>query len=106
MIQELKIEELQPEEIKEELEKYLNGYTEKLSNKSQRNYFSVYIKGLLSDLDRKSIEPIALTFMGEGNIRGFQQFFKRGKLPDQKIKVFFILLQPRKMNWYFLRCRR
>jgi len=40
----------------------------------------------LSDLDRKSIEPIALTFMGEGNIRGFQQFFKRGKLPDQKIK--------------------
>ncbi|MBS5661627.1 MAG: hypothetical protein KHW79_10180 [Clostridiales bacterium] len=44
MKQELKIEELQPEEIKEELEKYLNGYTEKLSNKSQRNYFQYILR--------------------------------------------------------------
>jgi len=35
MIQELKIEEL---------EKYLNGYTEKLSNKSQRNYFQYILR--------------------------------------------------------------
>lgn len=37
----------------------------KTHTSSQEKYFDVFEKGLLSDLDRKTIEPIALTLLGE-----------------------------------------
>jgi SRSO17 transposase len=44
------------------------------------------LRGLLSNLDRKSIEPIALAFCEEKEVRGFQQFFKRSLIPDENLE--------------------
>jgi len=49
----------------------------------QIKYFESFVKGLLSKLDRKSIEPIALSFLGEKEVRGMQQFFTRSKGWDE-----------------------
>ena len=38
-------------------------------------YFEAFEKGLLTNLNRKSIEPIALSFLDEKEVRGMQQFF-------------------------------
>ena len=37
------------------------------------------------NLDRKSIEPIALSFLGEKEVRGMQQFFTRSKGWDESL---------------------
>jgi SRSO17 transposase len=41
------------------------------------------IKGLLSDLERKSMEPIALAYKGEGGVRKFANFFSRSTFDHQ-----------------------
>jgi len=76
MLQTLGLEDLQAEEITEELEKYLTQYHTCFGNRSQEKCFDAFEKGLLSDLERKTIEPIALTLLGEKEVRGFQQFFR------------------------------
>jgi len=65
------------EEITELLGKYLGSYSSSFIRSQQKRYFEAFEKGLLSNLDRKSIEPIALTFLGESEVRGMQQFFTR-----------------------------
>lgn len=76
---------LRAEEITELLEKYLGQYKDCFLNRSQEKYFRVFQRGLLSDLDRKTIEPIALSFMTEKDVRGLQQYFRRSTLPDAKL---------------------
>jgi SRSO17 transposase len=39
----------------------------------------------LSDLERKSIEPIALRYEREDAVRGMQSFFKTGAWDDKKM---------------------
>ncbi len=82
MLQMLGIEDLQVKEITEQLEKYLREYHSCFGNSSQEKYFDAFEKGLLSDLERKTIEPIALTLLGEKEVRGFQQFFQRATFSD------------------------
>src|SRR5712692_221569 len=55
-----------------ELESYLEMFKVGFSRREQFERFSVYVKGLLSDLSRKTIEVIALAF-GE-NVRDLQHF--------------------------------
>ncbi len=74
MLQMLGLEDLQVKEITGQLEKYLRQYHSCFGNSSQEKYFDAFEKGLLSDLERKTIEPIALTLLGEKEVRGFQQF--------------------------------
>lgn len=62
------------------LESYLNGYRDLCYNGSQLNLIHVYIKGLFSDLERKSIEPIALRYHEMTGVRNMQMFFKQGKI--------------------------
>jgi len=81
------IENTKPEEIQNLLADYTGKYEDCFLNKSQRRYFQAYLQGLLSNLDRKSIEPIALAFCEEKEVRGFQQFFKRSLLPDEILKT-------------------
>jgi SRSO17 transposase len=74
------IEEMQgitSEKMTEELTKYFEGYRECFVRSQQIKYFESFEKGILSNLDRKSIEPIALSFLGETEVRGMQQFFTR-----------------------------
>lgn len=64
-------------EITKQLHDYLAGYRHCFGRSQQIRYFEAFEKGLLSNLDRKSIEPIALSFMNETDVRGMQQFFTR-----------------------------
>ena len=51
--------------LQTELEHYLQNYFSCFSQQPQRRLFQTFIQGLLSPLERKSIEPIALHFSGE-----------------------------------------
>ena len=86
MIEASGVKNIEPEEIQSLLQEYTERYTDCFFNKSQRRYFRIFLEGLLSNLDRKSIEPIALAFCEEKEVRGFQQFFKRSLLPDEVLK--------------------
>ncbi len=85
MLRTLALEDLRTEEITEQLEAYLTRYHSRFGNSSQVKYFEAFEKGLLSNLERKTIEPIALTLLGEKEVRGFQQFFKRAVFSDDQL---------------------
>jgi SRSO17 transposase len=71
------LQKLSSDEIANQLRKYLENYRSCFVRSQQIRYFEAFEKGLLSNLDRKSIEPIALSFLGEKEVRGMQQFFTR-----------------------------
>ena len=73
-------------DITEQLEQYLRGYETCFVRSQQVRYFEAFERGLLSNLDRKTIEPIALSFLDEKDVRGMQQFFTRSKGWDEAIK--------------------
>jgi SRSO17 transposase len=85
MIDAFGISGIKAEEITSLLDDYMGRYQHCFLNHSQQKYFRIFQRGLLSDLDRKTIEPIALTFLGEKEVRGFQQFFRRSTLPDDRL---------------------
>jgi SRSO17 transposase len=51
---------------------HIAPYTRFLKRSESRENMLAMTKGLLSDLERKSIEPIALTYMGESGVRPMQ----------------------------------
>lgn len=69
--------------FEEALQSYLETFEGLFHAKSQKLYFDTIIKGLFSPLDRKSLEPIALHFLGEDSVRSMQQFYTRSPLPEQ-----------------------
>lgn len=69
--------------FEEALQSYLGTFEALFHAKSQKIYFATIIKGLFSPLDRKSLEPIALHFLGEDSVRSMQQFYSRSPLPEQ-----------------------
>lgn len=71
--------------IQTELEKYLQNYSSCFCSEPQRKLFRTFIRGLLSSLDRKSIEPIALHFSGVKYVRPLQQFFSRSPFKEQSL---------------------
>jgi SRSO17 transposase len=73
------IQEMKEDEITDQLKKYLDSYNDCFVRSQQVRYFEAFEKGLLSNLDRKTIEPIALSFLEEKDVRGMQQFFKRSE---------------------------
>jgi SRSO17 transposase len=73
------------EKISQELRKYLEMFNEIFKNISRVKNFGVYIKGLLSKLPRKSVEPIALEYMGENGVRTLQNFVTGSNFDDSAI---------------------
>ncbi|SQB04354.1 transposase [Enterocloster clostridioformis] len=71
--------------LQTELEHYLQNYFSCFSQQPQRRLFQTFIQGLLSPLERKSIEPIALHFSGEKYVRPLQQFFTRSPFDEQPL---------------------
>lgn len=67
------------------LDEYLAQFSECYSRSEQQIHGECYVKGLLSNLDRKSMEPIALRYEGEDAVRGMQNFFKDGVWDDAKM---------------------
>ena len=87
--EEKELHKITNEEIEEQLMEYLQSYRNCFVRSQQIKYFNTYEKGLLSNLDRKTIEPIALSFLGEKEVRGMQQFFTRSKGWDEAIEKFY-----------------
>lgn len=87
MLTDMNLSDINEEEIQCLFAEYISEYGECFLNASQRRYFEIFERGLLSDLDRKSIEPIALTYMEEREVRGLQQFFGRSLLPGSAIQT-------------------
>lgn len=71
--------------LQKELENYLQNYFSCFSQQPQRRLFQTFIQGLLSSLERKSIEPIALHFSGEKYVRPMQLFFSRSPFDEQPL---------------------
>ncbi|WP_390408656.1 transposase [Blautia hominis] len=71
--------------LQKELDNYLQNYFPCYPLQPQRKLFHTFIQGLLSPLERKSIEPIALHFSGEKYVRPLQQFFTRSPFDEQPL---------------------
>lgn len=64
------------------LDDYLASFQECYSRSDQRDHGETFVKGLLSNLERKSIEPIALEYTGPKGVRPMQIFFKDSPIKD------------------------
>lgn len=73
------------EEIKEELEKYKSEYKEVFENATQAKNFGIYIEGLMSNLQRKTIEGIALEYMGTRGVRTLQNYMTRSNFDEEVV---------------------
>lgn len=82
VLNKLREERITNETLDSLLAEYQVEYERLIRSKSQRLYFGSYIKGLLSGLDRKSVEPIALHMLGEKYVRPMQQLLVRSPLCD------------------------
>ena len=85
MFKEMDLDQIKEHEVQSMFKKYIGLYGGCFQNKFQERYFETFERGLLSELDRKSIEPIALSYMDEKDVRGFQQFFSRSEWSDNKL---------------------
>ena len=65
---------------------HLERYIGFLGRKEHRGHFVAMEKGLLSDLERKSIEPIAIAYEGSENVRNLTNFMGRSKWDDGGMK--------------------
>jgi SRSO17 transposase len=71
------------------LEEYLSIFSSCYTRSEQRIHGECFVKGLLSKLERKSIEPIALEYEGQQAVRGMQNFLKDGIWNDANmLKVY------------------
>lgn len=61
---------------------HLNKYMGYLGRKEHRAHFVAMEKGLLSDLERKSIEPIAIAYEGSDQVRNLTHFMGKSKWDD------------------------
>jgi SRSO17 transposase len=70
------------EGLGKKLLEYLKGFGGFFARSEGRENFAVYIKGLLSKLERKSIETIALNFTGPSGVRALQEFLGSNRAAD------------------------
>lgn len=59
------------------LAEHLATFTPCLGRSEQKKHFTTLIQGRLSDLDRKSNEPVAIAFSGVGSVRNVANFMSR-----------------------------
>jgi SRSO17 transposase len=74
------------EKVNEKLQEYLKNFEGVFENSTQVKNFVIYIQGLLSKLERKSIEPIALEYMGTRGVRTLQNYLTRSTFEDETVQ--------------------
>jgi len=62
--------------LADELVSFHKQFHEAYGRTEHRRLGLAYLSGLLSDKEEKSVEPIALAFLGEKNVRSLQMFMK------------------------------
>jgi SRSO17 transposase len=70
--------------LADELVAYHAHFAPLFQRAEQRTWALAYLHGQLLDLERKSIEPMALALEG-GNVQGMQQFISDGPWDDQRV---------------------
>jgi SRSO17 transposase len=83
-----------PETVKElssHLKSYSEYYGSSYTHKNQSMYGETYLIGLMSNLARKSAEPIALKYLNENEVRGLQRFFKASPWKYETMKDLYQL---------------
>lgn len=75
--------------LKDKFLSYLNQYAECFFGRAQHFNAETYVKGLLSAMPRKSIEPIALLLRGGKAVRLLQMFVKDGQWDDARMKQIY-----------------
>ena len=76
--------------LADKLLSFIEQFKECFSRKKQYKHAACYIKGLLSDLDRKSIEPIALRYAGsEKEVRNMQYFLPHGAWDETSMLAIY-----------------
>lgn len=93
------LEETDLQTIARELESFCQEFAPAFPSPATRRYSHLYTLGLLSDLGRKSIEPIALSLEGVGGVRNLQRFVSDYQVEDDVLKALYqrkavLLLSP------------
>jgi len=70
------------DQVKQLFVAHLERYMGYVGSKENRAHFIAMEKGLLSDLERKSIEPIAIAFEGTDQVRNLMNFMAVNKWDD------------------------
>jgi SRSO17 transposase len=70
------VEKKDVEQMAEELIRFHEEFRSCFGGKKNERLGLAYLTGLLSNLEAKSIEPIALEFLGQGSVRNSQRFMK------------------------------
>ncbi len=86
--------------IARETERFCQDFAPAFRKAETRRYSHLYTLGLLSDLGRKSIEPIALFLEGSHGVRNLQRFVSDYLVDDALLKTLYqrkalLLLSPR-----------
>jgi SRSO17 transposase len=61
-------------------------YTKSMGRKENKEHLVTMLQGLLSDLKRKTLEPIALAFCGARDVRNLTNFMTRSKWEDDRLR--------------------
>ncbi len=80
------LKKLTDEDVRRFLAEHLATYTPYLGRKEHHRHLVAMTQGLLSDLDRKSIEPIALAFEGIDQVRVLTKFMSDAKWHEDEMK--------------------
>jgi len=86
-VPELKLKPSEIDDLLTELREYHAIYSPLFRRREQREWGEKYLQGLLSDIPRKSIEPIGLALEGANPnaVRALQQFISEGAWEDEVI---------------------
>ncbi|MDP2935763.1 MAG: IS701 family transposase [Dehalococcoidia bacterium] len=74
LLEESGITEAAVEELADVLVSFHDDFSPAFNRPVQLALGTTYLKGLLSDLERKSVEPIALRYLGDRHVRALQRF--------------------------------
>ena len=74
------------EDMRRYLSEHITAYVSYLGRKEHYQHFVSMVQGLLSDLKRKSIEPIALAFEGADSVRILTKFMSDTKWNEDDMK--------------------
>jgi SRSO17 transposase len=86
-VPEMKLTFQETNKLVEELSEYHKIYSPFFQRREQREWSEIYLRGLLLEIPRKSIEPIVLATKGAdiNTIRAMQQFVSEGRWEDEKL---------------------
>ena len=74
------------ERFRVKLEAFLADVVLSMGRKERREHAKEYIRGLLMDGERKSIEPLA-SRLPDGNVQALQQFVNQSPWPSQEVRA-------------------